>query len=1294
MITLFPTNETSFTTNGLGSLRDAISCVVTEELNGEFELEMEYPITGQHYSDIVLRRIILANPNPYANPQPFRIYYMSKPINGIVTINAQHISYDMSGYPVSPFTATSAATALTNIKNASAIPCPFTFTTTNPNTGTLELLIPYSMRSLLGEHVLKLYGGEYEFDRYLVNLHANRGQNRGVSIRYGKNLTDLRQEENCSAVYTGVYPYWFSESKGLIQLPEKTINAPGTYDFTRIYPLNLSSSWNDPPTETQLRDEANKFMIDNKIGIPKVSINVSFVNLSQSDEYKDFAALETVNLSDHITVEFAELGVYATAQCIKALYNVLTNRYDSLELGDVVSNIGRIISDGLKSADKKIEEVKVNFTAEVDTIKIGLADIQDALIDYASIEHLEANYAHLINGYIDNAQIEDASIGNAKIGNAAINSAKIDNLAVQTGHIVNGAITSAKIGNAEVKSINIEDAAIDNAKIKDGEIQRAKIADAAIDSAKIDNLAVGTAHIKTGAITTALIEDGSITNAKIVELTADKIVGNTLDTSKVTIQGPNGKMRIANNRLQVFDKQAIPVERVSVGDVNGDDTLYGLRIRGADGITILMDEDGVKREGITDGAITNEKISSDADIEGSKLLDNSVEGGKLVIDSITAREIAAETITANELAANSITAIKIAAGEIKGTHIEANSITVNKLASDVNTDLDLSSNTSINMKIANIKIANKNLLLNSGVSKSGTTYLMDTLSMSEDLVAGQVYTIIIEGTKEATQTFGIWQNNGTNKVADLDSIPGTNLWIKTFTAVAPIAGCERQLRVYDPPASANPWTLSWSALYRSDASVTIPYTWQPAPEDLNIPNPPAFTPNKTLTFMDIISGSFNGNTFTRDAGTGWTAGFRSVETFTNGEYMETKVTELTSSYMIGFGTGTNDTNYATIDFAMYKTSNALYVYENSESKGRLSTLVVDDILRISIENNKVLIYKNDDLLYISITNPSLPMYIDASVTTANSSITNIVGGTITPGSARYYSDASARNAANSNLYASNASSSVSQMFSDSVLTPEKKMLLKKEWDSIVSEKVINDAQADLFSIVAEKDIYGASYNTLNTYITPLLASLTSVSSGIVGDTMRSNFKTYYDARTSLLNAIALKAKNIADTAQGNLEDAIINLTTSINASADTIQLNVNKQISDTEGKLRSEYQAEVQTSVDSFNVSFTNIQDQVTNNGNEISEIKNYMTYDASGRLILGKSTSPFQLTLSNEAIQFLSTDSSNSTFVPDANAVAWISKDKMLIDKAEFLSSMEIGSHLFEQYSGNNKVTIVRYVG
>ena len=352
MILLFSPTETVFANNGLGALADAISCSVTEERNGAYELEMQYPITGLHYADIANRCLIYCKPDPYRDPQPFRIYRITKPLSGRVTIYARHISYDLSGVVASPFTAGSAPAALAGMEtNATPSTSPFTFWTDKTTAGNFTVSVPTSERALLGGtsgSLLDVYGGEYEFDKYTIRLWSARGQDSGVTIRYGKNLTDLQQDENISNVYTAVYPYYTRMDGTLLTLPEKTVAAPGTYDFTRILALDMSMDFDEEPTADQLRTAAQEYVENNNIGVPTVSLTVSFQPLEQTEEYKDLALLERVNLCDTVTVEYSALGVSATAKCVKTVYDALADRYTSVELGDAKTNIADTIADQQK----------------------------------------------------------------------------------------------------------------------------------------------------------------------------------------------------------------------------------------------------------------------------------------------------------------------------------------------------------------------------------------------------------------------------------------------------------------------------------------------------------------------------------------------------------------------------------------------------------------------------------------------------------------------------------------------------------------------------------------------------------------------------------------------------------------------------------------------------------------------------------------------------------------------------------------------------------------------------------
>ena len=370
---LYSSTETDFSNNGLGILGDCISCEVTEEANGIFELAMQYPMSGVHYEDIVDRSIIKAKADQFRDQQLFRVYAISKPMSGIVTVLAEHISYDLSGIPVSPFSAQNAPAALSGLKTNAVVDCPFEFWTDKDTSGEFSVTVPSSIRSRLGGvtgSVLDVYGGEFEFDNYTVKLHNNRGMNRGVSIRYGKNLTDIKQEQNCASVATGIYPYWAGNLDGntvIVELPEKIIKAKGTYNFVRIRTLDLSSEFEEQPTVDQLRAKAENYVESNNIGIPTVSLSVSFSQLEQSEEYKGLKLLERVSLFDTVNVEFPALRVSATAKAVKLIYDALADRVKSITLGSVKANIADTIVEQQQEIAKAPTKTELERAKEAAT---------------------------------------------------------------------------------------------------------------------------------------------------------------------------------------------------------------------------------------------------------------------------------------------------------------------------------------------------------------------------------------------------------------------------------------------------------------------------------------------------------------------------------------------------------------------------------------------------------------------------------------------------------------------------------------------------------------------------------------------------------------------------------------------------------------------------------------------------------------------------------------------------------------------------------------------------------------
>lgn len=393
IIKLFDQSATDFSSNGIGYLSDIVSCTVNEELNGEFELEFEYPISGKRYSEIKLRSIIVAKANPYSTPQAFRIYSISKPFNGMVTYSASHISYDLSGYPVKIFTGKGAADTMSKMKANMVASNPFIFETnvTANASETVEVYEPTSSRAVLGGmegSVIERFGGEFEFDNFVVKLLTARGTDRGVSIRYRKNLTDMTQEENGQELYSHIYPFYSDfDSEGNDEaVIGSLIKTNESFNFYRIYPLDLTGEFESKPTVSQVNNAAKKWLDNNKsIGEPNVNLNVSFATLGDTLEYSDVAVLEQVMIGDTVHVDYTEMGISASTRCIKTSYNVLTNKYISVELGNIkpdlastISGMSTSISSGANSVNtKQVTSIVEKVVQQATGAKGGYVSLRD-----------------------------------------------------------------------------------------------------------------------------------------------------------------------------------------------------------------------------------------------------------------------------------------------------------------------------------------------------------------------------------------------------------------------------------------------------------------------------------------------------------------------------------------------------------------------------------------------------------------------------------------------------------------------------------------------------------------------------------------------------------------------------------------------------------------------------------------------------------------------------------------------------------------------------------------------------
>lgn len=325
-----------FTSNGIGRLSAASKCEVTESINEMYELELEYPMSGPHFDDLRTGNIIGAVPFQNGSIQGFEIYKITKPIGGLSTVYARHVSYRLKDIPLNKFSYHGIRNFFNALPSIAMEDCPFTFSTDSTNTADYVTTLPRSIReTLLGnkESILSEYGGEFTFDNYKVIHRANRGSDKGAIVRYGKNIVDLTQEENIENTITGILPYYNSNEM------YRTLDAPRQSAYADKFPyhktaiMDCTSDFENPPSQAALAVWAENYMKNNKIGIPAVSLTVSFVDLAKTYEYMN-QPMPSINLGDTVTVVFEKLGIEVKSHVNKTVWNVLTDSYDSIDIGE------------------------------------------------------------------------------------------------------------------------------------------------------------------------------------------------------------------------------------------------------------------------------------------------------------------------------------------------------------------------------------------------------------------------------------------------------------------------------------------------------------------------------------------------------------------------------------------------------------------------------------------------------------------------------------------------------------------------------------------------------------------------------------------------------------------------------------------------------------------------------------------------------------------------------------------------------------------------------------------------
>lgn len=338
---------------GIGVLTDSISCEVVEERNGSYELKLKYPSSGKYANQLVPRAILKVKPNYTDDPQLFRIYKVGKAIGSSFTINARHISYDLSGFPITSGSATNIGDALRLLQ---AKANGFSITTDKSLNANFKVSEPSSVRSWFGGKagsILDLYGpGEWKYDNFSATFLSARGVDRGVTIRYGKNLTKMENTDDSSNLVTGIMAFWKSADDNPTTILSNTISTGVTLDVVAVQVLDASDVYENEPTVAQLDAYVNNYIQNHLVASVKKNIKFDFAQISR-------LLKDRVDLCDTIHIIYEDYNINMTAKCISTTWDVLNERYTEIEVGEPKTNIADTIVGINKSLTEQLTENQV-----------------------------------------------------------------------------------------------------------------------------------------------------------------------------------------------------------------------------------------------------------------------------------------------------------------------------------------------------------------------------------------------------------------------------------------------------------------------------------------------------------------------------------------------------------------------------------------------------------------------------------------------------------------------------------------------------------------------------------------------------------------------------------------------------------------------------------------------------------------------------------------------------------------------------------------------------------------------
>lgn len=346
---IFPGSATDFSTLGIGAIPEALSCIVDEVRNQSNVLTLEAPLDAISRTELVEGNLILADTNERLRRQPYEIVHTEESLaDGRIIVSAQHVAYRLRYSVVKQISATTVAAVFTAFKTAASMieENDFSFETDIATSHSVEYEYKSVWDILHGTEgsLIDTFGGFIEMDGFKIKLLQRRGQDNGVVVPYGKNLVTIERSIDSGDLVNGIFPIYSSGGEIVVtgNGVQYSTNA-SRYSYKRTEVVDYAERFGDTvPTAAQL-DSAAAAEVANQ-GLPQATIAGEFIPLRSTLDYKDFGALESVAMDDLIRFYVPRMGIDISTRVVATHWNVLQDRYNSVEVGDVRQTIRQAIA--------------------------------------------------------------------------------------------------------------------------------------------------------------------------------------------------------------------------------------------------------------------------------------------------------------------------------------------------------------------------------------------------------------------------------------------------------------------------------------------------------------------------------------------------------------------------------------------------------------------------------------------------------------------------------------------------------------------------------------------------------------------------------------------------------------------------------------------------------------------------------------------------------------------------------------------------------------------------------------